>query len=42
MNSLCLVGLGFDAIALHTSEISLAYFIVGIDKNTYETMQWHY
>lgn len=32
----------YVAIALDTSEISLAYFIVGIDKNTYETMQWHY
>ncbi len=41
MNFLCLIGIGFDAIALDTSEISLAYVIVGIDKNTYETMQWH-
>jgi hypothetical protein len=32
----------YVAIALDISEISLAYFIVGIDKNTYETMQWHY
>ncbi len=36
------IGIGFDAIPLDTSEISLAYFIVGIDKNTYETMQWQY
>jgi hypothetical protein len=42
VNSLCPIGIGFDAIALYTSEISLAYFIVGIDKNTYETMQWRY
>jgi len=38
MISLCPIGIGFDAIALDTSEISLAYFIIGIDKNTYEIM----
>jgi len=39
---LYLLGIGFDATPLDTSENNYSSFIVGINKNTHETIQWHH
>ncbi len=42
VDSLYLPGIGFDAIPPSTSANNYSCFIVGINKNTHETIQWHH
>jgi hypothetical protein len=42
VDSLYLVGIGLDATLPGTSENNYSCFIVGINKNTHETIQWHH